>query len=69
MRRAPPCANYEDLRTLTDLSNLGEEYEHKESMDEIAEVTKQLTAFKTTARSLAASWKTSVTELKKPSQE
>ena len=57
LRRAPPCANYEDLRTLKDLSEMGDNYERCFDLDEVRDLTTKLGTFKNVMKGLHASWK------------
>ena len=57
LKRAPPCTNYEDLRTLVDLAEMGENYELMTDLDEIRDITTKLNQFKTVMKGLHSSWK------------
>ena len=63
LKRAPPCRNYEDLRTMKDLREMGDEYESQETMSDIKELTGQMLAFKNCGKGLQASWKVAISDL------
>ena len=64
----PPCREYKDLRTIADLLEMAANYEEVETMEELKDISAQLTVLKNCMRGLFASWKSSVTELEKALQ-
>ena len=62
---APPCKNYEDLRTVKVMAAMSEEFEPANSQEEIKAVSARINSFKVVARELLASWRMSAKELQK----
>jgi len=65
LRIFAPCNNYEDLRTLAELTSMADAYKEAESFQSIADLTAKLITFKNVLKSLLVAWKSSVKELEK----
>ena len=64
-RSLPPCRMYEDLRTFSELQEMGEALATCDSMLEIKEHIASMGVFRMVVKGLFVSWKTSISELDK----
>ena len=60
-----PCREYKDLRTIAGLLEMAANYEEVGTMEELKDISAQLTVLKNCMRGLFAPWESSVTEFEK----